>query len=432
MASLARTSSSAAGSSLYDLAFEILKLERNPLKADILKHWLNGNFPKSSVSTETMKSRVMALLSQWGGLKDKDFFPKFALEHGPTCEEVFIEEALKDPNHFVDPNNRHGADKNGVSFRAWVAARACLGIAFPAESKIHGIGLSAEMKSLANLEESAILGGAIMVLYSPEKKSFWVLGNADRPAPNQEAKFEENILKGISDEHPNKATFVNALNAIVRKNPATFTFRDNGTGKEDDPLLPKIQLQKALLLSLLQKKMVSKLTEQGVDEALLTPGNIQMCCNIFINDGIRRIYDAIGETFSVAMSDLKKEVVTADTTAASAVQASLGLDKFGDLGKELSDSLSAEMDSIRSSVQNQTLKELITTVSTVALEEEFPVSLFKPETNCFLSNGTDRRTGAPKYTAVLYAETNATKEELEYLQLLRKNYAIEQFLGKLL
>ena len=212
MASLARTSSASAGSSsaaessLYDLAFKLLNLEGNPLKADILKHWLNGNFPKSSLSAETMKSRVLALLSQWGGLKDKDFPLKFALEHGYTCEEVFIEEALKDPNHFVDPNDRHGADKNGVSFRAWVAARACLEIDFSAaESKIHGEGLSAEVKSLANLEESAILGGAIMVLYNPEKKSFWVLGDADRPAPNQEAKFKENILKGIPDEHPNKA-----------------------------------------------------------------------------------------------------------------------------------------------------------------------------------------------------------------------------------
>lgn len=437
MTSLARTSSSSAGSSsaaessLYDLAFKLLNLEGNPLKADILKHWLNGNFPKSSLSAETMKSRVLALLSQWGGLKDKDFPLKFALEHGYTCKEVFIEKALKDPNHFVDPNDRHGADKNGVSFRAWVAARACLEIDFSAaESKIHGEGLSAEVKSLANLEESAILGGAIMVLYNPEKKSFWVLGDADRPAPNQEAKFKENILKGIPDENPNKAKFVNVLNTIVKLNPATFTFRDNGTGKEDDPLLSKIQLLKALLLSLLQNKMASKLTEQGVGEALLTPENIQMCCNIFINDGISRIYDAIGETFSVSLSDLKKAVVQADTTAVSAVQASLGFDKFGDLGKELSDSLSAEMASIRSSVLDQALKELITTVATVALEEEFPVSFFKPQISCFLSNGTDRRTNAPKYTAVLYAETNATKEELEHWQLIRKNYAIEQFFSQ--
>lgn len=430
MASLARTSS-ATGSSLYDLAFKFLKLEKNPLKDDILKQWLNGNFLKNSVSADTMKSRVMALLSQWGGLKDKDFALKFALEHGYTCEEVFIEEALKDPNHFVDPNKRHGADKNGVSFRAWVAARACSGIDFSAaESKIHGEGLSAEAKPLAELEESAILGGAIMVLYNPKKKSFWVLGNADRPAPNQEAKFKDNILKGIPDEHPNKETFVNALNAIVGKNPATFTFRDNGTGKEDDPLLSKIQLQKALLLSLLQKKMESKLTEQGVGEALLTPENIQMCCNIFINDGIRRIYDAIGETFSVSLSDLKKAVVQADPTAASAVQASLGLDKFGDLGKELNDSLTAEMYSIRSSVLDQALTELITTVATVALEEEFPVSAFKPQISCFLSNGTDRRSGAPKYTAVLYAETNVTKEKLEHLQMIRKNYAIEKFFSQ--
>ena len=81
MASLARTSSSAAGSSsaaissLYDLAFRILKLERNPLKANILKHWMKGSFHRAS--KETMESRVMALLSQWGDLKDKDFFPKF-------------------------------------------------------------------------------------------------------------------------------------------------------------------------------------------------------------------------------------------------------------------------------------------------------------------------------------------------------------------
>jgi hypothetical protein len=423
MASLAKTSSSSAGSSLKDIAFKLLNLERIPFKYHILKDWIQTSFPDSSLSKETMENRVMALLSQWGGLKDKDFALKFALEHGYTCEEVFIEEAFKDPNHFVDPNNRHGADKNGVSFRAWTAIGACLKIPLPE-------GLSAEVKYLANLEKSAIIGGAIMVLYNPKKKSFWVLGRADRPAPNQEAKFEENILKGIPDEHPNKAIFVNALIAIVMKNPATFTFRDNGTGKEDDPLLSKIQLKKELLLSLLKNKMVSKLMEQRVDEALLTSENIQMCCNIFINDGISRIYDAIGETFSVTLSDLKKAVVQADTTAASAVQASLGLDKLGDLGKELSDSLTSEMASIRQTVLNQTLKELITSVATVALEEEFPVSLFKPDTLCFLSNGTDRRTGAPKYTAVLYAETNATKENLEYLQLIRKNYAIEQFFSQ--
>ena len=391
MASLAKTYA-AAEFSLYDLAFEILNLKGNPLKANILKQWLNGIIPTSS--KETMKSRVMALLSQWGGLKDKDFPLKFALEHGPTCEEVFIEDAFKDPNHFVDPNIRHGADKNGVSFRAWTAIGACLKITLPE-------GLSAEAKSLAELEESAILGGAIMVLHNPEKKSFWVLGQADRPAPNQEAKFKENILNGIPDENPDKETFVNALIAIVKGNPATFTFKDNGTVKEDDPLFLKIQLQKAHLHSLLQKKMVSKLTEQGVDKALLIPEteNIQMCCNIFINDGINRIYDAIGETFSVTLSDLKKAVVQADTTE------------------------SAEMASMRSTV----LKKLITTVATVALEEEFPVSAFKPQISCFLSNGTDRRTNAPKYTAVLYAETIASKEYLEDLQLTRKNFAIEQF-----
>ena len=28
-------------------------------------------------------------------------------------------EGLNDPEDFGDINNRHGADKNGVSFRAW-------------------------------------------------------------------------------------------------------------------------------------------------------------------------------------------------------------------------------------------------------------------------------------------------------------------------
>ena len=370
----------------------------------------------------------MALLSQWGGLKDKDFPLKFAFEHGFNCHEVIIEEALKDPNHFVDPNNRHGADKNGVSFRAWVAARACLGIDFPVE----GDGISAETKSLENLEDSAIIGGAIMVLSNSTKKSFWVLGQADRPAPNQERKFEENISNGIPNEHPNKEIFVNALNAIVRKNPATFTFRNNGTANKDDPLISQINLQKELLFSLLENKMVSKLKEKNVDENLLTPENIKMCCNIFINDGIRRIYDAIGETFSVSLSDLKKEIIPANDIATSKILNSIGFDNFGDLGKELKDSLTAGLDSIRPNALNKVLTDLITTVSIVALEEEFPVSTFKPQISCFLSNGTDRKTGAPKYTVVLYGEAPFafSKPVLEHIQLIRKNYAIERFFSK--
>ena len=104
-----------------------------------------------------------------------------------------------------------------------MAVKACLGIS------IQGDGLAIEKKSLLELEENSILGGAIMVLYNPAKNSFWVLGDADRPAPNQQAKFEQNILKGIPDENPNKDILTNALKAIVKKNPATFTFRDNGT-----------------------------------------------------------------------------------------------------------------------------------------------------------------------------------------------------------
>ena len=177
--------------------------------------------------------------------------------------------------------------------------------------------------------------------------------------------------------------------------------------------------------------MISKLKEQGIDEGLLTLENIQMCCNIFINDDIDRIYDAIGETYSISLYDLKQRIRIAEAISLSKVKSQYDFSEYGELGEQLKNSLANDFDSIRQQVLTQGLSELIDEISIVALEEEFPVYLFRPKTRCFLSNGTDRRTGSPRYTAVLYAETNSTKEELENLQLIRKNYAIEQFLEKL-
>ena len=84
--------------------------------------------------------------------------------------------------------------------------------------------------------------------------------------------------------------------------------------------------------------MISKLKEQGIDEELLTLENIQMCCNIFINDDIDRIYDAIGETYSISLYDLKQRIRIAEAISLSKVKSQYDFSEYGELGEQLKNS----------------------------------------------------------------------------------------------
>ena len=407
--------SSAKLTPLQEVAMEALRLDE--FKKTVLSQLIVGDFPKPETQEEfeAQRSVVNACTTQWAGLKG--WGAKWATEH--TGEGVDVPLPTDDaPIRWGDLTDFHGATTDGLVHRAWRGVAATGLVNIPEEIFAQAKWEAAiPVKDWRSLPSCATICGA-MHFETTKDGCFRVNAGADRPLPSDENKaiLRANIDRAkqlVAPEHQhvvgvalteillgdkNACSLGKPNKKGIRGNPGTFAAIFSEQQHSDENVSAAQHILRGLHEEKVRKKLQDPKKELSVEvpEAVWgNAGTVEAISRLFQNDGTRMILDPHAETFCIKMQTVHE------------------------IALDASDVLSID-------IEGEFNITMLTEICKVALEEEAPVS-DEARIVAFMPNGKDRKTNAPRFTAVLVSPAKRTLRQHMEMQVARKHHVLCEY-----